>query len=55
MGIGRASMLAVSVMASFGIEVEQAFEWVAEARGLPVPDTGEQREWVAQFSRSLKA
>lgn len=45
-GIGRASMLAVGILAARGVPVPDAFERVAAARGRPVPDTPEQRGWV---------
>ena len=54
MGIGRASMIAVSVMISYGIDTAEAFRWMTEARGLPVPDTNEQRDWISKFAVSLR-
>lgn len=48
MGIGRASMIAASIMISYGVPVEGAFHWIEHARGRPVPDTMEQRDWIAQ-------
>ncbi len=51
-GIGRASMIAAAVMGSGGIPVDEAFERIAIARGCPVPDTLEQREWVVGLFRS---
>jgi protein-tyrosine phosphatase len=49
MGIGRATLIAVSLMILNGIEPSLAFEWVEQARGFKVPDTEEQREWIAQL------
>jgi protein-tyrosine phosphatase len=46
MGIGRASLFAVSIIILNGINPETAFEWVQDARGLKVPDTKEQKEWI---------
>jgi len=46
MGIGRAAMLAVSVLRAEGIPADQAWQRVATARGLAVPDTDAQRSWV---------
>jgi protein-tyrosine phosphatase len=48
-GVGRASILAVAVLAAHGASVPEAFERVAAARGRPVPDTPEQRAWVTEF------
>lgn len=53
MGIGRASMIAVSVMVSYGVDPAEAFRWISEARGLPVPDTDQQRDWISLFAESL--
>ncbi|SDH78987.1 Putative phosphatase [Actinokineospora alba] len=46
-GIGRASLLAASVLVLAGVEPEDAWRRIEAARGRPVPDTPEQREWVA--------
>jgi protein-tyrosine phosphatase len=45
-GVGRASILAVGVLAVRGVPIPEAFDRVAAARGRPVPDTPEQRAWV---------
>ncbi len=46
-GIGRSSMLAAAILAQLGWEASQAFDAIESARGCPVPDTPEQRQWVA--------
>lgn len=48
-GIGRSSLLAASLLVAAGEQPDEAFRHVEEARGRPVPDTAEQREWVAQM------
>jgi protein-tyrosine phosphatase len=48
-GIGRASLLAAALLVLDGTDPEQAWSLVARARGLPVPDTDEQRRWVARL------
>ena len=48
-GIGRSSIIAAIVLTSQGATVEEAFERISKARGRPVPDTPEQKEWVADF------
>jgi protein-tyrosine phosphatase len=50
-GIGRSALLAASLLVLAGVSPEQAFQRVQAARGCPVPDTLEQREWVARFAR----
>jgi protein-tyrosine phosphatase len=44
-GIGRASLLAASVLVLRGLPPQQAWARVEQARGLAVPDTPAQREW----------
>jgi protein-tyrosine phosphatase len=45
-GIGRASLLAATLMALGGVGVAEAFSRISDARGLAVPDTPEQVVWV---------
>jgi hypothetical protein len=52
-GIGRSSLLAACVLVSSGIGVDEAFGQVEASRGCPVPDTQEQREWVATFAKGV--
>jgi protein-tyrosine phosphatase len=54
MGIGRSALLAVCVLAAMGVPVEAAWTAVGEARGLSVPDTPQQREWVARWCSKIK-
>jgi protein-tyrosine phosphatase len=51
--IGRASVVAASLLIRAGIPAETAWTQVERARGCPVPDTLEQLEWVAQYIRPL--
>jgi protein-tyrosine phosphatase len=48
-GVGRSAMLAACVLAALGENPDIAFENIVRARGFPVPDTPEQREWVMKF------
>jgi len=48
-GIGRSGLIAASILKRFGLEVESAFALIADARGIAVPDTAEQRDWVHRF------
>lgn len=54
-GVGRAALLAACVLAASGVDPASAWERVAVARGCSVPDTSEQREWVARFVREMLA
>jgi protein-tyrosine phosphatase len=45
-GIGRAPLLAASMLIVAGVDAGEAIRRVSEARGRPVPETGEQAEWL---------
>ena len=48
--VGRSSLLAASLLTRFNVTVDEGFRKIREARGISVPDTAEQRQWVATFS-----
>ncbi|MGE0667401.1 MAG: protein-tyrosine phosphatase family protein [Sphingomonadales bacterium] len=48
-GIGRSSLVAGCVMIALGFRAAAALEAIETARGLPVPDTDEQRRWLEAF------
>ncbi len=45
-GIGRSALIAAGTLINSGIEPAAALEMVRSARGLPVPETAEQRAWI---------
>lgn len=49
-GIGRSTLLAAVTLVMLGTGPEQALRMVSEARGLPVPDTEAQRDWLYEFA-----
>jgi protein-tyrosine phosphatase len=49
-GIGRSSLLVASLLVSAGVDPDEAFRRIGSARGRPVPETSEQREWVFQMT-----
>lgn len=49
-GIGRSTLLAGATLVMLGIGPQEALRLVAEARGLPVPDTDAQRHWLYEFA-----
>ena len=49
-GIGRSSLIAACVLVASGESPSTAFENITSARGRPVPDTNEQRNWVNTFA-----
>jgi protein-tyrosine phosphatase len=52
-GIGRSSLLLASLLVTEGYSPDDAFDLISEARGLRVPDTPEQIEWVKNFNSSF--
>ena len=47
--IGRSTVLIASLMIALGSDAEDALRKIQRARGLMVPDTAEQREWILNF------
>src|SRR6516162_8570743 len=52
-GIGRSAMIVASALIRDGLSVDSAFRAIQEARGCPVPNTPEQRQWVETYSSRL--
>ncbi len=52
-GIGRAALVAIGLLISSGMNAEAAIDRVGTARGLPVPETQDQRQWIASFAKSI--
>lgn len=50
-GIGRSSVVAACLLVNHGENAEVSFERISIARGVAVPDTVAQREWVGDFAR----
>ena len=46
MGIGRSSLLAACLLVKSGLSTTDAFASISRDRGIDVPDTGDQIEWV---------
>ena len=51
-GIGRSSVIAACALICSGIEAEEALALIKASRGLIVPDTEEQRDWVLAFDNA---
>jgi protein-tyrosine phosphatase len=54
-GIGRSSLFAACVLLYCGVTPDAAFEMIQKARGVWVPDTDEQRDWVKRFQGIISA
>jgi predicted protein tyrosine phosphatase len=52
-GIGRAALVAICLLVSSGLDAEAAIQRISAARGCSVPETSEQRRWIADFPKSL--
>jgi protein-tyrosine phosphatase len=50
-GIGRSSMMAAAVLIAGGITPKAALSAIEKARGLPIPDTDAQRDWVMKLKK----
>ena len=48
-GIGRSSLIAACLLLRNGMSADSAFRAIETSRGLPVPDTHEQRRWVENW------
>jgi hypothetical protein len=51
--IGRSALLMAAVLCVEGLSPERAFGLISKGRGLQVPDTPEQVEWLAAFASAL--
>ena len=51
-GLGRAALIAASLLVLAGHSPDQAFDLLSKARGYAVPETEEQRAWVVAFFES---
>jgi protein-tyrosine phosphatase len=54
MGIGRSSIIAGCLMVQDGYKPEEVFNYISKVRGLRVPDTDEQEDWLKRVSLVLK-
>jgi protein-tyrosine phosphatase len=54
-GIGRSGLIAASILVAVGTELAAALAAVAQARGVDVPETEEQRQWLTDFASWLRS
>lgn len=54
-GIGRSSLVAAAVLMTGGDDLDRSLKIIREARGVEVPETREQREWLNQFAKAHAA
>lgn len=48
-GIGRTGLIAGSLLHGLGVPGQNIFRLLSRSRGIDMPDTSEQAEWVAQY------
>lgn len=49
-GVGRSGMLGACLLVSQGIAPDDAVKTLSLARGVPVPETPQQRRWIDEFA-----
>jgi protein-tyrosine phosphatase len=54
-GIGRTGLVAACLLVMNGIEPEAAVQRLSAARGIAVPETPEQRQWIDQYAKAFAA
>lgn len=54
MGIGRSGLICASTLVALGADPDEAWARVQNARGLEVPDTPEQRQWLGSFAQAIR-
>lgn len=53
-GIGRSAVIAACALLRLGFPKQEIFPMLRRARGLPVPDTQGQEQWLSLFSREVE-
>jgi len=52
-GVGRSGLVAACLLISRGLDSRAAVEKVGKARGVPIPETREQRQWIDHYAAIL--
>ncbi len=52
-GIGRSSLVTACLLVTSGQRVDESFQQISNSRGLSVPDTSDQQNWVSGFAQAL--
>ena len=53
MGIGRSSIIAGAILLKFGFSATDIIKMISSARGISVPDTEEQLDWLQARERQV--
>ena len=54
-GIGRAGLVAACLLLTKGLDPETAVKRLSAARGMSIPETPEQRQWIDHYAESFAA
>lgn len=54
-GIGRSGLLAAGVLLHTGMSADKAFDYVSQMRGIRVPETREQHQWLVDNYETIIA
>jgi protein-tyrosine phosphatase len=54
-GVGRSGLVAACLLVSKGLSSGAAIETVQGARGVPIPETVEQRNWIDRYAAMMAA
>jgi protein-tyrosine phosphatase len=52
-GVGRSGLVAACLLVTNGLDARTAVEKISAARGVPVPETREQRQWIDHYAAIL--
>jgi len=52
-GVGRAGLVAACLFLTKGLDPQAAVQRLSAARGVPIPETREQRQWIDRYSATL--
>lgn len=52
-GIGRSAMMVAAALVAAGLNAETAVKTIRQSRGLDVPETQAQRQWISDFAAWL--
>lgn len=53
--VGRAGLMAAALLIGNGVGIDIALRQVGEARGVSVPETAEQQQWLSEFAKDLSS
>ena len=54
-GIGRTGLVAACLLVMNGMDAGEVVRRLSAARGVPVPETAEQRQWIDRYARTSMA